>query len=55
MTESEFIGMYGQVIYDDFRKFMRGQTVRITEEGETYYYKHDIDNYFANDGDRFFD
>lgn len=55
MTESQFIGVYGQVIYDDFLRFMRGQTVQVTESGEVFFYQHDINNYFATESERFFD
>lgn len=46
--------MYGEVIYEDFLRFMQGQTIR-TQGGEDFYYKHDIENYFRKNEERFFD
>lgn len=55
MTESEFIRTYGEVIFNDFCKFMRGQTCMLEPNGEVFYYQHDIDNYFRSNDERFFD
>lgn len=55
MTEAQFIEMYGETLFADFNAFMRGQTVMILPSGETYFYKHDIENFFRANSDRFFD
>ncbi len=38
-----------------FKKFMEGQTAKIEKKGNTFYYKHDIDNFLTNPEKRFFD
>lgn len=55
MSRSEFIETYGAVLYESFVQFMRGQTIGLTDDGEPLFYKHDIDNFFASDNERFWD
>lgn len=55
MTKEQFIEVYGEAIFEDFSRFMAGQTVKQLPDGSIYFYKQDIENYFAADRDRFFD
>lgn len=54
MTAEQFIEMFGGEEFEKFSVFMTGQTVKVLDTGEAYFYKHDIENYF-NDGNLFFD
>lgn len=44
-----------ECLWREFNKFMKGQTVKVTKEGKTLYYKCDVDNFLTNPEKRVFD
>jgi len=45
MNEQEVREYIGTENYNTFIKFMEGQTVGITPEGETDFYEHDVERF----------
>ena len=44
-----------ECLWREFKKFMKGQTVKLSKEGKILYYKCDVDNFLTNPEKRFFD
>jgi hypothetical protein len=42
-------------LLEEFKKFMKGQTIMKSKKGEILYYKCDVDNFLTNPEKRFFD
>lgn len=55
MTEKEVIDHIGLERWEEFYKFMYGQTVGVNEDGSFNYYDCDVENFLRHPKDRFFD
>lgn len=45
MREEEIIELYDEHTFNEFKKWLRGQTVGINDDGSTNYYKWDFDRF----------
>lgn len=45
MKESEIIKLIGEIGFSDFKLFMRGRTVGISEDGSFDYYPQDFEDF----------
>lgn len=41
--------------WSDFKKFMKGQTIMIDDNGEDLFFNYDLENFFKKNKYRFFD
>jgi hypothetical protein len=55
MTKQEVIDRIGVEKWEDFCKFMWGQTMGINKDGSLDYFECDVYNFLCKPKDRFFD
>lgn len=55
MNKKEVIKKIGKERWKAFQKFMDGQTVSVTKDGEIDYYIIDVENFLAKPSQRFWD
>ncbi len=55
MNKNEVLKKIGKSKWEEFQKFMIGQTARINFDGSTDYYACDVENFLKPKNKRFFD
>jgi hypothetical protein len=55
MKWEEVVKIIGENKIEDFKEFMRGQTIGINKDGTLDYYEQDVENFLRPVCERFFD